>query len=89
MHSIMKISRSAIALKQVTPTLERPRIATSGLSGGGSSENLPTVKRRIGAGEKNLAAGRSLAFERDSLLPPSRKKVGNGGLERLIQVSRN
>lgn len=35
-----------------TPTLERPRITTSGLSAAGSWANFPTVKRRIGAGEK-------------------------------------
>jgi len=39
---------------RLTPTFDRPRITTSGDSAGGSCEYLPTVKRRIGAGEKSF-----------------------------------
>jgi len=37
-----------------TPTFDLPRTTTSGPSEAGSCENLPTVKRRIGAGEKSF-----------------------------------
>ena len=39
---------------RLTPIFDRPRITTSGDSAGGSCEYLPTVKRRIGAGEKSF-----------------------------------
>lgn len=41
-------------MEGITPTFDLPTTTTSGPSAGGSCENLPTVKRRIGAGEKSL-----------------------------------
>ena len=68
-----------------TPTLDRPRTATSGPSGTGSCENLPTVKRRIGAGEKSSVERRISFGGGQRTREERRKDVGNGGDDRPME----
>ena len=67
-----------------TPTLERPRITTSGLSAAGSWANFPTVKRRIGAGEKYSVERWICRGVGGRTEEERRNEVGKGGEERVI-----
>jgi len=70
-----------------TPTLERPRTATSGLSAAGSRKNFPTVKGRIGARKKN-SIERPIFREVWGMIEEERRKdVRKGGEEGLIGKS--